>query len=150
MLEQDLERIGTFFFLSLLDEPNAIQACQLASTLYSKKLTQSRESSSLWNLVSCCEQVFRKFDTNKNHGTLSSLSDTFSWPENIDPSPWREFYRQTNSEHRNAVIWFIILEIPIEDVARGLSISTGTVRYRCGQAMASLGKLTRPSLRSLS
>ncbi len=85
----------------------------------------------------------------KNHLKLNrgnpNISTDAGWmiPTDLDLGPWREFQKLATQDELLAVIWSKVLEIQDHDIAQGLGISEGTVRYRLGRALRKLGSMAQ-------
>jgi hypothetical protein len=72
-------------------------------------------------------------------GTLSSHPDGFIIPENFDLGVWTSFLATAHPEESEAVLLSHILGFTDVEIATGIGVSEGTVRYRVGRGLRHLG-----------
>ncbi len=145
MIEVDVRSIALFFFYALMDEHKAIEAASGAVQLCKEKVSQQSGISSSAALVWSTHSVWQKFRQRYEKGKHHYSPETgWIFPEEIDLGPWKEFQKISPEEEFLAMIWSQILKISDEDVAVGLGISVGTLRYRVGKGLKRLGSLTKP------
>jgi hypothetical protein len=145
-----IRQIGLFFFLALPEESLAIETAVHAALEYNKSQKIKNHLSAQSQLIGCCHQVLIK--TLRSQKKISSsvfksyhqnVGNMFQWPENVDKGPWREFRRHASIVELTAVVWSAILKNSDSDIADGLNITEGTVRYRVGKGLLLLGSLNR-------
>jgi hypothetical protein len=144
-----IRQIGLFFFFALPEETLAMEAATLAALEFNKsqKIKNNLESHS--QLIHCCHKVLTKIlrHHKKPSGSVfknqNHITNAFEWSENVDRGPWREFRRTANTTELIAVIWSSILKNSDLDIANGLGVTEGTVRYRVGKGLLLLGSLNR-------
>ncbi len=79
----------------------------------------------------------------KAHAVAAKAKRTGEHPfeiSGIDLSPWRDFIRHAPEEEILSMIWVQILNLPIRAVARGLTLSEGTIRHRVSRAIRKLSQ----------
>lgn len=63
----------------------------------------------------------------------------FSFPAEIDINVWMSFLGNGEPTEVEAVLLSKILEFSDDDIAQGLGVTSGTVRYRVGRGLRHLG-----------
>ncbi len=145
MIGVDSKSIALFFFYALLDEQRAIEATSKAITNYRARMAKNPEIKPNITLVAATAQVWQTEGASLVRGRQNfSFAAGWTLPENLDLGPWKEFQKTAQEDEFLALIWSQILQLPDEDIAIGLNISVGTLRYRLGKALRKLGALTNP------
>ncbi len=145
MAEVDAKSISLFFFFALLDEARAIEATTAAIKNYKQRLSKNPQIRAAVATVAATYQIWDKNRNRFARGRHNFNSDSgWQFPENLDLGAWKEFQKTAQEDEFLALIWSQILKISDEDIALGLGISTGTLRYRTGRALRKLGQLTNP------
>ncbi len=70
---------------------------------------------------------------------LSPGEKGFSFPKGFDTSGWINFLNNGDVQEVEAVLLSRILNLPDEEVAAGLGVTIGTVRYRVGRGLRAMG-----------
>lgn len=145
MIGVDARSIALFFFFALMDERRAIEATSKAINNYRARMAKNPERKPNVTLIASTYFVWRTASDRLVRGRQNfSFTAGWSLPEHIDLGPWKEFHKTAQEDEFLALIWSRILQIPDEDIALGLGISVGTLRYRVGRALRKLGGLTNP------
>lgn len=63
----------------------------------------------------------------------------FVLPKGLDITAWSNFLMNGDGQEVEAVLLSRILHLPDEDVAEGLGVTVGTVRYRVGRGLRAMG-----------
>ncbi len=144
MGESEIKSIALFFFFAFLDDRRAVEAATQAIAICSNKKKKNPQFSSEVLIVMSCFAVWTKHHLKLNRGNPNITTDA-GWmiPANLDLGPWREFQKLATQDELLAVIWSKILEIPEREIAEGLGISEGTIRYRLGRAIRKLGSMAQ-------
>ena len=64
--------------------------------------------------------------------------------KSIQLSHWFDFLKESDPEIITPVIFHKILNVSDVDIAKGLNISNGTLRYRLGKGLMELGEILKP------
>jgi len=145
MVGVDSKSIALFFFFALMDEQRAIEATSKAIQNYRGRMAKHPEKKSAVTLVAATADVWRIEGSRVVRGRQNfAFGAGWSLPEGLDLGPWKEFQKTAQEDEFLALIWSQILKISDEDLATGLGISIGTLRYRLGKALRKLGALTNP------
>ena len=140
MKESDVRAVTLFFLFAFADEPAALSAAaEAVRRLRGKKLSETDPiEPSL--IVSVTFEVWRKFKRRlRRPRTAPMLSRHWSLPEGTDFAPWRDFQKAAAEDELLSAIWARILGISETDIAKGLGLTDGTIRYRLGRAFRKLG-----------
>ena len=150
MNDSDVRAISLFFYFVFLDDRKAQEAAGIATDLFQKKSKRLGNAPTGSLIVSCTNQVWNKLRVKIVRGR-PSLSSEAGWhpPQGLNLAPWREFQKSAPEEELVTLTWSRILRIPDSEIAKGLGISTGTVRYRVGKALHHLGALSQGSVRGV-
>ena len=63
----------------------------------------------------------------------------FVLPKGFDMQGWQNFITNSDIQEVEAVLLSRILHLPDEEVAQGLGVTVGTIRYRVGRGLRALG-----------
>lgn len=146
MKENDFsEKIALYFYFSFLDEAKA----QAATTKVLKKIHQGRrfnqgdgrEGINLIDLVRLTESFNLKSRRAIKPMSLAFAVGHIVIPENSNWGPWFEFRKLANDKNFNAVLYSKILGVNENEIAEGLGVPVGTVRYRIGHGLKLLGSI---------
>lgn len=144
MGESEVKSIALFFFFAFLDDRRALEASTQAISLCSDKKKKNPQFNNNVLIVMSTFSVWTKHHLKLNRGNPNISTDAgWMMPPDLDLGPWREFQKLATQDELLAVIWSKILEIPEKDIAQGLGISEGTVRYRLGRALRKLGSMAQ-------
>lgn len=141
--EEEIRLISVFFYLSLLQEEMAVYATSKAwcvlNSKRSKKKPETRGNPSL--MVHSMNQVLNSLkNTERFLGFLKSFRGPgWVFPGNFDLELWKDFQQIAKRDEFAVVLWSKVLKLRDDDIARGLSVSEGTVRHRLGRGLRVLG-----------
>lgn len=147
MREAEVKRIALFFFFITLDESAAIAMATHAYSLYFKKSKTSppalHPAGVDWQstcLVWATNQIWLR-QRNKFKRGRPQISKLSNWniETNLDLGPWKEFQKNSSEEELLCVTWNHLLNLKENEISAGLSVNTGTVRYRVGRGLKRLG-----------
>ena len=138
--KQAIEKLALFFYFCFMDEGRAQAATEKA--IKAMREYSSKES---WNsrLVRASKKIIYK---QKDFGTVSHIGfvqGQIEFPEGSNWGPWFEFRKQSEVDSFTSVIWVKILGIDAAEVAQGLDVTEGTVRFRLSHALRSMGQIIR-------
>jgi len=144
MGESVVKSIALFFFFAFLDDRRALEASTQAINIFSDKKKKNPQFSDEVLVVMVTFAVWTKHHLKLNRGN-PNFSAEAGWmiPTDLDLGPWREFQKLATQDELLAVIWSKILNLSEADIAQGLGISEGTVRYRLGRALRKLGSMAQ-------
>lgn len=144
MGESETKSIALFFFFAFLDDRRAIEASTQALTLAAAKKKKNPKIPEPVLLVMCTFTIWKKHHLKITRGH-TNLSNDAGWliPSDFDMGPWREFQKLATQDELLTVIWSKVLSISEADIAQGLGISEGTIRYRLGRALRKLGSMAQ-------
>ncbi|MCB0351403.1 MAG: hypothetical protein KDD38_09485 [Bdellovibrionales bacterium] len=141
------EKIALYFYFSCLDESRA----QASTIRVLKKIRQESLHSSLnsnWPRPSDVVKITSEFNKRSKKlskpTTLAFSTGYIVLPEGSNWGPWFEFRKVADDKEFNAVLYSNILKIPDEEIAEGLGISLGAIRYRIGRGLKILGNICLP------
>ncbi|OFZ16479.1 MAG: hypothetical protein A2Z20_09955 [Bdellovibrionales bacterium RBG_16_40_8] len=136
------EKVALFYYFSFLDESRA----QLASALTLKKIrqeniTQKKSQQNLTgrDLVRITNNMSKKLGRDVQPTSLAFSAGHIVLPKNSNWGPWFEFRKVANEKEFSAVLYARILKISDSEIAEGLNTSLGTVQYRIGRGLKTLG-----------
>ncbi len=143
-----------FFYYMFLEEKVTLKATYKVLRKQKKQPLQAQNQRA--NLILSCMQVwqkYQKYNFANNKDQLALKRDLhhkkgFMLPP-VDLSSWCDFLQETDNEVICVVIFSKILLFSDEDIAKGMNISVGTVRYRLAHGLRSLGHVTYPCVTPL-
>jgi hypothetical protein len=140
-----LEKLALFYYFSFLDEGRA----QAATNQTLKKISQDRseykDAGSDVELVRVTDYFLKKTKKKIKPVGLAFSSGSILLPEKSNWGPWFEFRKEADVRDFHAILYSRILEIKEEDIAEGLSLPIGTIHYRMGRGLKTLGQILRQS-----
>ena len=149
--------VALFFYFALQDERLATQATVKAlakirkrNELVGEHQTQPKNVGQLGSeaiLVTATQKIWKQFkSTIRNTQSAVAVDGGWVLPEGISLGPWREFRKEAPEDELLILLWSKVLKLSDEGIARGLNVSTGTVRYRVGSALRLLGRMVRANV----
>lgn len=138
--KQAIEKLALFFYFCFMDEGRA-----QAATLKAIQGLRDKNTNESWNsrLVRTSRKVLGK---QKDFGSVSHIGfvqGNIEFPEGANWGPWFEFRKQSEMDSFTSIIWVKILGISTAEVAQGLDVTEGTVRYRLSHALREMGRITQ-------
>jgi hypothetical protein len=147
MLENEFsEKLALYFYFSFLDELKA-QAYTLKALKNFRKESIAKKKKE-WSAADLVRVTYQQTKKSKKHLRPTSLifsTGHIVLPEKSNWGPWFEFRKTANEKDFGAVLYYKVLKIPEEEIAAGLDLPIGTVRYRVGKGLKILGHICRPS-----
>jgi DNA-directed RNA polymerase specialized sigma24 family protein len=133
-----VEAVAKYFFFSCLDEQLSFTASLKVLSELKARNWLEREHRSRWI------ETLRKWKPRMTHlkpkpWTESPLEKGYLLPQDFDLSVWVTFLTAAEAVEVEAVLLSRILAFTDEEIADGLSVTTGTVRYRVGRGLRHLG-----------
>ena len=104
------------------------------------KLLKKDKTFSISRLVFFCHKTLKSKKLKAQHILLSS-NPYVEKNTSININYWFEFIVESDIEIITSIIFEKILNFKEEDIAHGLGISLGTLRYRIGKGLAQLGDI---------
>lgn len=142
MSDDQIRAVALFFHFAFLHDALALQAAQKALSLLRRRAGKNKIYSQT-QIVEVTWQVFLRYKKSLQR-IKPRVGESQAWLlPSIDFAPWRQFHKESEEGERLALIWSKILGLSDQDVALGLGVSTGTVRFRVGNALRRLGSLSR-------
>ena len=144
MGESEVRSIALFFFFAFLDDRRAVEASAHSVSALNNKKKKNPDSTSSVLIVMSTFSIWSKLHLKLNRANPNFSSDA-GWiiPTDMDLGPWREFQKLATQDELLSVIWSKVLGFSETDIAQGLGISEGTVRYRLGRALRKLGSMAQ-------
>ena len=137
--ESDIKDIALFFFFTMLDEKRAILAAAQTYEQCSKKIERDSSLSIGETIVSSSYKIWNQHKAKLIRGRPQySLSSGWNLPSGIDIGVWKDFQKNATEEDLLALVWSKILNISDIEIAHGLGLTIGTVRYRVSHAVRKL------------
>jgi hypothetical protein len=144
MGESEVRSIALFYFFAFLDDRRALEASTQAISVFNFKKKKNPQFSPSVLTVMSTFSIWSKHHLKLNRGNPNiSVEAGWNIPTDLDLGPWREFQKLATQDELLAVIWSKILGLNELDIAQGLGISEGTVRYRLGKALRKLGSMAQ-------
>ncbi len=130
-----IDTVAKYFYFSSLDE-------QISFTASLKALTDLKHNDWLdFQHRARWVQVLSKWKPRLKsmRGKASAVEKGFVLPKDFDLNSWTSFLAAGESTEVEAVLFSKILNFSEEEIADGLGVTTGTVRYRVGRGLRHLG-----------
>lgn len=171
MFEPHIRSILLFFYYLFLEEKMTLKATHKVLKKQKQALAQLQKQNNVMQdyslqeqefhqevldtpislLILSCLRVWKKyqkysFSKNKNRQPLNDIPHKGNFIPSADLGPWCDFLKEAEDEAVLVVILSKILLFPEKDIARGMKISIGTVRYRLGYGLRCLGSMYPPGV----
>lgn len=145
MTSAQIKSVSLFFFYSLLDEDLAQKSAKEVIELLRPKLKVKTEKD-LTNpgviLIHQCMTEYKRTKQALVQGKASLNQRTrFLLPPGVNIGAWRQLRKEIPEEEFIALIWSQVVGFDDSQIAQGLGITEGTVRYRVGRGLRHLGQL---------
>lgn len=139
-IEAQIRSAALFFFLALLDEDKATQLASSLVKAYRKKVSDQDADDPSFFVYLMSHRIQKLKTASQNQ--LLTIRPINEWliPEGCDFGKWQAFAKKSEHEELHALIWSQILGLADADIAKGIGVSEGTVRYRVGRALIKLGE----------
>jgi hypothetical protein len=135
-----VEKLALFFYFCFMDEGRA-QAATRDSLFQLRKRRSDGRASSEAVIVNVTDSILRKNPVAQGLRHVGFIEGYVDFPEGSNWGPWFEYRKSADAEDFSTLIWVKVLGFTISDVASGLGVSEGTVKFRLGNAMRDLGQL---------
>ena len=134
-----LEKVALFYYLHFLDEARALtEAAQTIKSL-NRQIRQNAKNTS--EIIRHIEKSLKKSKTNIKPSSLSFSVGALVIPENWNWGPWFEFRKIVDDREFRTVLYAKILKFSDDAIAEGMDLPIGTVRYRVGHGLKTLGHI---------
>ncbi len=149
MEKVQIRSVASFFFFTLLDSNLAYKATSDAINICNKELKRT-DKQILPNsfLIETNYKVWKRYKDvkPKMNWEIRDIPNPFDIPEGINLSPWRQFIKDEHTNVSLIVVWSRLLGFSDKDIAEGMGVSTGTVRYRAGKGLKALAGELKPAV----
>lgn len=148
MTEAEIKSIALFAYFAFLDEARAVEAASRSLVLAEDKLKKDKSVTSSVAIVWATEKVWNELNGQllRGHPTVNS-DKNWILPKGFDFGPWKEFQKNATEDELLILIWSKILGFNDDEIAQGLGITEGTVRYRMARSLRKLGAMNQPTRR---
>jgi DNA-directed RNA polymerase specialized sigma24 family protein len=136
-----IDTVAKYFYFVSLDEHMSFTASLKALTDLKHNDWLDRRHRSRW--VQVLSKWKLKLGSLKGKA-WSENSHGFSPPKDFDLQVWAGFLQTGEATEIEAVLFSKILNFSEEEIAEGLGVTTGTVRYRVGRGLRHLGGYIEP------
>jgi hypothetical protein len=145
MISQEfVEKVALFYQFAVLDQARARALTEF--TL--KKMRQeqlaakvSRRELSPVDLIRLTSDVLKKSKSEVRPTHLAFSNIELVLPPNSDFGPWFEFRKISDDAEFVALLYSKIMKMSDEQISEGLGLPVGTVRFRVGKGMRTLGRI---------
>lgn len=139
-----LEKLALFYYFSFLDEVKA-QAATL-KTLKKIKLdmiSKRRDESdfTISEFIAITNAMLERSLKSIKPISLAYSSGYIILPERSNWGPWFELRKSIHEKDFRALLYAKILKFSEEQISTGLELPVGTIRYRIGRALKTLGQI---------
>jgi len=129
-----LEKIALFYYFSFLDEAKA-----QAITARTLKVLHKQPADA--EIVSTTNHFLQETNKRIKPVGLAFSAGSIVLPEKSNWGPWFEFRKQADPKDFHTLLYAKILGIADNDIATGLNVPVGSVRYRLGRGLKQLGQI---------
>lgn len=144
-----LEKLALFFYFALLDEAKAqsatVQAIRKIKMEFATRKIREDEFTAT-DFVFITNKLLDQFKNSIKPTTLAYSSSYIVLPERSNWGPWFELRKNLNEKEFRSLLYSKILKFSDSEIAAGLSLPVGTVRYRIGRALKMLGSFNLSSV----
>ena len=138
MLPTVVETVSKYFFFSALDERVSFSASLRVLSEIKAKNWLADEHRARW--VEILTKWKPRLKTIKPRAwTVTPTDRGFILPGSVDVSLWASFQSSVNPSEVEAVLLSQVLAFTDDEIADGLGVTVGTVRYRVGRGLRHLG-----------
>jgi len=138
--DEQVRWIALFFLYALMDEKIALQSAHKAiASLKAKGYGGDTPA-----VVRAVKKVWDQQRKSMSKNRLAIAPES-GWvlPDHVDIAPWAKFQKDAADDQVIAVVLSRILGFSDQDIAEGLNVSLGTVRYRIGKGIRQLGSVAK-------
>ncbi|MEK6772582.1 MAG: hypothetical protein AABY64_01465 [Bdellovibrionota bacterium] len=140
MDELAVRDIALFFFFCLLDEEKAYDfSSRAVDEFYELKRKHPTEKVQIL-VVRATYKIWKKLKSKIQRGRPQITKQMgWTWPHDINFGPWMEYQKNAIHDEFIVSIWALFLKYSDDEIANGLEMTPGTIRYRLGHALKKLG-----------
>lgn len=161
MSENHIKLMALFFYYVFLEKRITLKATQKAFKMQKKilvhkqnqatqkQLISAQKPTSMALMISTCLHIWQKYKKYGFHKKDKNLqgfynidSHQYGFSSSIDLGPWCDFLKEAEEHVILVVIFSHILLLSEKDIAKGMGVSVGTVRYRLGYGLRLLGSMS--------
>ncbi len=139
-----LEKLALFYYFSFLDEVKA-QAATLKTLKKIKidMISKRRDESDFTvnEFIEVTNGLLERSLKNIKPVSLAYSSGYIILPDRSNWGPWFELRKVINEKDFRALLYSKILKFSEEQIATGLDLPAGTIRYRISRALKALGRI---------
>jgi hypothetical protein len=140
MDELAIRDIALFFFFCLLDEEKAYGFSAQAADEYHELKRRFPTEKTQVLVVKSTHRVWKKQEKKFEKGRPQITQQMgWTWPSDLNFGPWMEFQKNSVTDEFIISVWSFFLKYSDQEIASGLEMTNGTVRYRLGHALKKLG-----------
>ena len=144
--EEQVRWIGLFFLFSFMDEKTALLATHRTVAHLKATVAADREAEEGKTVITrdvLIKTLRKMFDQHRrllprNRPTTQPES-VWRLPDHFDIAAWSKFQKDSSDGEVVAVVLSRVLRFTDDEIAEGMNLSLGTVRYRLGKAIRQLG-----------
>ncbi len=133
-----LRSVSLYFFLTIPDEKKA-HAASLAALTQIRRLPSTTNKSLIISILHRLKDKAGKMRV--HHWPFKKDDKSWMVPETLDLHAWRSFTSRAEQSECEAVLLSRVLGFSDSEIATGLGVTDGTVRYRVGRGLRVLGGL---------
>lgn len=134
-----LQSVSLYFFLTVPDEKRAHAASLLAVDKINRIKSPDKKPAIIEILHGLRGRARRM---RPHHWPFKKNEESWVLPENkVDIQIWRNFAQKADGNEIEAVLFSRVLGFRDDEIAAGLGVSEGTVRYRVGRGLRVLGAI---------
>ncbi|HVK61137.1 MAG TPA: hypothetical protein VM432_06285 [Bdellovibrionales bacterium] len=140
--DERARKIALFFLFSLADERVALHAAHKAIAQFKASSNESAKIDA--ETIKALRKIYEKHKGQLHRESIANAVPPSSWnlPAGVSANAWLRFHKNSSEQEIVALVLSKILALDEDDVAQGLGVSPGTVRYRVGKALRQLGSFT--------
>lgn len=133
-----IETVAKYFYFSCLDEQISFTASLKALTDLKNRGALDKDARSVWiEVLNKWKPRLRSL--RGGHWKHKPGESGFSFPADLHIDAWVNFLTSGESSEVEAVLLSKILGFRDDEIAEGLGVTPGTVRYRVGRGLRHLG-----------
>lgn len=135
-----IDSVVKYFYLSCLDEQLSFAASLKVLGDLRSRNRMGNDQRSHW--IESMRKWRPKLSTLQGRTWIPGHDEKgFVFPADFDMTAWVSFINSTEASESEAVLLSRVLGFTDEEIARGLGVTTGTVRHRVGHGLRKLGGL---------
>lgn len=141
MLPTQNEAIAKFIFLTFLDDSLALEAIPFAIRHFESVRRKESALTDAAIVVMSTRLAYDSFRPRLLRGKPGfQLNHRWMIVKDLDFAPWQEFQKKSMEDELHILVWSRVLGYEYKDIAEGLGVTEGTVRFRMNRALRKLGE----------